>query len=276
MSVTTRNDRLLVNANSGWIFTLRDINDSPSRAAGIDNEGEQKLRREGCNIIWNVGSTLKLKENPTLYTACTFFHRFYMVQSFKEYPLEVAALGCLFLAGKVEETPKKCRDVVNVAKEVLPDKYNSATLLQDVFQFERILLSTLGFDLNLENPYTFLMKYAKIFNIESTKKREIVQFAWTFLNDCAGTTLCLQYEPEIIAIAILQLGFKFHKMDMTTISYENKSDGSFWWDNFVEGMQNQHIDDVCHFALDYYENISRRSNTTMENGSALENMATSP
>lgn len=60
MSITTRNDRQLVNANSGWIFTLRDINDSPSRAAGIDNESEQKLRREGCNIIWNVGSTLKL------------------------------------------------------------------------------------------------------------------------------------------------------------------------------------------------------------------------
>uniref|UniRef100_A0A914Z1A8 Cyclin-like domain-containing protein n=1 Tax=Panagrolaimus superbus TaxID=310955 RepID=A0A914Z1A8_9BILA len=99
---------------------------------------------------------MKLKEQQTLYTACTFFHRFYMVQSFKEHPLEIAALGCLFLAGKVEETPKKCRDIVNVAKEVLRDKYSSPTLLQDVFQFERTLLSTLGFDLNLDNPYTFL------------------------------------------------------------------------------------------------------------------------
>ena len=59
---------------------------------------------------------------------------------------------------------------------------------------------TLGFDLYLENPYGFLLTYAKVFKIEKEIMRDIVQFAWTFLNDCAGTTLCLQYEPEVSLI----------------------------------------------------------------------------
>ena len=66
-----------------------------------------------------------------------------------------------------------------------------------MFMFERTLLVTLGFDLYLENPYSFLLTYAKVFKIEKEVMRDIVQFAWTFLNDCAGTTLCLQYEPEV-------------------------------------------------------------------------------
>lgn len=37
---------------------------------------------------------------------------------------QLTALGCLFLAGKVEETPKKCRDIVLIAKEKYPDLYS--------------------------------------------------------------------------------------------------------------------------------------------------------
>ena len=35
--------------------------------------------------------------------------------------LQVTACCCLFLAGKVEETPKKCKDIIKVAKTLLPD-----------------------------------------------------------------------------------------------------------------------------------------------------------
>lgn len=79
----------------------------------------------------------------------------------------------------------------------MPEKFSSKTLFNDVFLFERTLLATLGFDLYLENPYTSLLTYAKLFKVERETMKEVVQFAWTFLNDCAGTTLCLQYEPEV-------------------------------------------------------------------------------
>ena len=34
---------------------------------------------------------------------------------------QVTAACCLFLAGKVEETPKKCKDIIRITKAMLPD-----------------------------------------------------------------------------------------------------------------------------------------------------------
>lgn len=34
---------------------------------------------------------------------------------------QVTAPTCLFLAGKVEETPKKCRDILKITQQSLPE-----------------------------------------------------------------------------------------------------------------------------------------------------------
>ena len=39
---------------------------------------------------------------------------------YKFHILQLAALGCLFLAGKVEETPKKCKDLCGAAVKAYP------------------------------------------------------------------------------------------------------------------------------------------------------------
>jgi hypothetical protein len=44
-----------------------------------------------------------------------------MFHSFREFPGRLTALSCLFLAGKVEETPKKCKDIVSLAKDKCPN-----------------------------------------------------------------------------------------------------------------------------------------------------------
>lgn len=38
------------------------------------------------------------------------------------YLFQVTACSCLFLAGKVEETPKKCKDIIKTAKGLLSDQ----------------------------------------------------------------------------------------------------------------------------------------------------------
>jgi len=98
----------------------------------------------------------------------------------------VTACCCLFLAGKVEETPKKCKDIITVARKHLSEeKFASfgvdprvsclSRLVDDldvlyfllfcfkeeVMVLERILLQTIKFDLQVEHPYGFLIKYAK-------------------------------------------------------------------------------------------------------------------
>ena len=48
---------------------------------------------------------------------------------------------------------------------------------------ERILLQTIKFDLQVEHPYSYLLKFAKTFKGDKDKIQKLVQMAWTFVND---------------------------------------------------------------------------------------------
>jgi predicted GNAT superfamily acetyltransferase len=63
--------------------------------------------------------------------------------------------------------------------------------------FEKILLHTLRFDLQVEHPYQHLLEYIKVFQMEESVKKGVTQIAWTFVNDSYSTTLCLMWEPEV-------------------------------------------------------------------------------
>ena len=49
--------------------------------------------------------------------------------------------------------------------------------------YERILLQTIKFDLQVDHPYSYLLKYAKTLKGDKTKIQQLVQMAWTFVND---------------------------------------------------------------------------------------------
>ena len=127
-----------------WIFSAEVLEQlTPSREKGISPELERRYRREGARFVMNASNTLKLyplKPNPfllvilnsairrrdTLATGAVFFHRFFMVQSFTDFNRFVVGASCVLLAGKVEETPKKCRDIVRVSKSILTnDQYKA-------------------------------------------------------------------------------------------------------------------------------------------------------
>lgn len=80
------------------------------------------------------------------------------------------ACSCLFLAGKVEETPKKCKEIVKAGKTYLENKnliqYSKNfgdNSVREVMTYEKILLQTIKFDLQVDHPYGYLLKYAKTF-----------------------------------------------------------------------------------------------------------------
>ncbi len=157
------------------------------------------------------------------------------------------ATCCLFLAGKVEETPKKCKDLVKAAKQWLESKNYKEHLdsfgddpSKDIMIYERILLQTIKFDLQVDHPYGYLLKYAKTLKGNQEQIRAMVQMAWTFINDSYSTTLCLQWEPEIIAIALMYLTSKLSKLEIT--DWVTKKDMGInvtqnWWDQFVESLR---------------------------------------
>lgn len=180
--------------------------------AGLDQDRESRYRREGARFIIDVGSSMTLSLT-TMATGVVYFHRFYMFHTFQDFPRYVSAgkginslgaelitdeniscsqptaLACLFLAGKVEETPKKCRDMLKVAKEIVGED-KAGVFAGDIFQkceeimtLERIILQTIKFDLYVEHPYTFLLKYAKCLKGDKARLQKMVQMAWTFVND---------------------------------------------------------------------------------------------
>lgn len=51
-------------------------------------------------------------------TGQVLFHRFYYAKSMVRYDLETTAMACVALASKIEETPMRIRDVINVFNHI--------------------------------------------------------------------------------------------------------------------------------------------------------------
>ncbi len=189
---------------SNWFYEKSELRRTPSFADGISFETEQRYRREGSRFIIRVGSAMKLRYD-TMATGVVYFHRFYMFHSFKSFPRYVTASCCLFLAGKVEETPKKCKDIIKTARTLLTD-HQFATFGEDpkeeVLTLERIVLQTIRFDLQVDHPYEYLLKYAKSLRGDKDKLNKMVQMAWTFINDRFDSYFIL---IELIFISIKRL-----------------------------------------------------------------------
>lgn len=88
---------------------------------------EETNRLSGIQLIDAVRHQLHLPVR-TFTTACVYFHRYRLGFFESEYSSHEAALACLFVACKVEDTIKKSRDILagaynvkNVDKPLAPD-----------------------------------------------------------------------------------------------------------------------------------------------------------
>lgn len=242
------------NKMPNWYYDKKDLKNTPSIRDGLDFETDRRYRKEGARFIMECGTSMGLGHN-TMATGVVYFHRFYVFHSFKSFPRYVTACCCLFLAGKVEETPKKCRDIIKIARSMLSDqKFQSfgEDPKEEVMTLERILLQTIKFDLQVEHPYSFLVKYAKCLKGDQVKLQKMVQMAWNFVNDSLSTTVCLQWEPEIIAVALIHLASKLSKFTVT--KWEGQQQNHLrWWDMFVADVTMEILEDICHQVLDLYQ-----------------------
>lgn len=244
----------------GWYYDKKELRNTPSAAAGLDYKTEMRYRKEGARFIIDTGMKMDLGYNTTA-TGVVYFHRFYMFHSFQQFPRYVTACCCLFLAGKVEETPKKCKDIIKIARNLLTDQkfvMFGNDPKEEVMTLERILLQTIKFDLQVEHPYQFLLKYAKCLKGDKAKLQKMVQMAWTFVNDSLCTTLCLQWEPEIIAVALMYLAGKLSKFEVVDWVGRNPKHLR-WWDMFVEDVTMDLLEDICHQVLDLYSQPPTKS-----------------
>ncbi|CAB4307439.1 unnamed protein product [Prunus armeniaca] len=217
-----------------WYFSRKEIEEnSPSKIDGIDLKKEAYLRKSYCTFLQDLGMRLKVPQ-VTIATAIIFCHRFFLCQSHAKNDRRTIATVCMFLAGKVEETPRPLKDVILVSYEIINKKDPAAghrIKQKEVYEQqkelillgERVVLATLAFDLNVNHPYKPLVEAIKKFKVA---QNALAQVAWNFVNDGLRTSLCLQFKPHHIAAGAIFLAAKFLKVKLP-------SDGEkVWWQEF--------------------------------------------
>eukprot|EP01114_Cavostelium_apophysatum_P001126 TRINITY_DN10967_c0_g1_i1.p1 TRINITY_DN10967_c0_g1~~TRINITY_DN10967_c0_g1_i1.p1 ORF type:complete len:212 (-),score=12.21 TRINITY_DN10967_c0_g1_i1:345-980(-) len=175
---------------------------------------DEELRRKGVQFIQEAGIKLEYPETTTA-TAAILFHNFYHKRSFKDFDKHLIVMSCLYLAAKLEESPKKLRDVISTAyniqhrKTILID--NTYWELRDkVVAHEHILLRTIGFDLSVKRPQKYLLNYLKSMKAST----ELTQVSWNILNDSLETRVWIDYSPQTVAVAVIYLASKFLRYEM--------------------------------------------------------------
>jgi hypothetical protein len=223
---------------------------APIESNSNDPETEARERQLMCAFIQNTGVRLPLPQ-LAIATAVVFFHRFFASKTTARGTDKfIAATACLFLASKVEEIPKHLEVVLGEAyathyptrKRLVTGSPEYTALRLAVLATERAVLSAIAFDLTVQHPYTNLLAIIKQLApqpsdgvdgsdgvpsataaekgaIGQSERKQLAQAAWNFVNDSLRTTLCLQYEPMMIAVAAVYMAAK-----VTHTSLANSTD----------------------------------------------------
>lgn len=143
-------------------------------------------------------------------TAQILFHRFFYCKSFVRHRAETVAMACLQLGSKIEEEPRRVRDVLNVFQHLrhrsvgpvlLDDEYiNRKT---QVIQAERRVLKELGFCVHVKHPHKVIVMYLQV--LECEKNTRLLQMAWNYMNDSLRTDVFLRFRTETVACACIFL-----------------------------------------------------------------------
>ncbi|EMD38513.1 hypothetical protein CERSUDRAFT_113694 [Gelatoporia subvermispora B] len=189
-----------------WLFSISALQSTPSRTvSSISQEKELYDRARGIEFLFRLGVSLQLPSSA-MYTAATWFHRFYMRYSLEDYHRQDVAASCIFLATKTEECGRKLRDVAKVVRSKIsrvdvndiPDDSKELEECQTaILLTEEALLEALCFDFVVDSPHAELVD---LFDM-GQEELFVEDCAWTIANDSYRTPLCILYPPRIIAVA---------------------------------------------------------------------------
>ncbi|KAB8067455.1 cyclin-like protein [Aspergillus leporis] len=242
-----------------WLFTDEELTRAPSQLDGMTLDAEHTSRSKGVNFITQVGIMLKLPQ-LTIATAAVYLHRFFMRYSMVDlpqrpgmHPYPIAATS-LFLATKVEENVRRMREFVVACCRVAQKQPNLVVDEQSkefwkwrdtILHHEDLLLESLCFDLQLEQPYRILYDFICYFGVNENKP--LRNAAWAFVNDSMFTVLCLQFSARNIAAAALYAAARH-----CDVGFEDDVSGRSWWEQIEVDLAQ--VRRACTRMAQLYEN----------------------
>lgn len=238
-----------------FYVSKEDLADSPSRKDGISADTERDQRIYGCELIQEAGILLRLPQ-AVMATGQVLLHRFYCKVSLVAHDVKKTAMACVWLATKLEENPRRMREMLSVfyrldrrrqGKPTLPplevygpvfEKWKS-----DVVTLERIMLRAFGFILHVEHPHKFVLNYLVVLEQHDHPESGLLQRAWNLANDSLRSTLCVRFKGEIVACGIIFLAARQLRIPLP--------EGPAWWDLF--NVAKHDLLEVACEVLDLYK-----------------------
>ena len=127
------------------------------------------------------------------------------------------ATACLFLAAKIEENPRKLKDVVSVFDYVRKKKRGDkepqvldlgsflfTDLKSEIVDAERFILKELGFStdkIQTGGVHKYIYFYLRVLD----GNKALAQKAWNYVNDSYRTVCVVCFPPNVIACACVYL-----------------------------------------------------------------------
>ncbi|KAG8505511.1 Cyclin-L2 [Galemys pyrenaicus] len=271
---------------SGVLITLENcllpddkLRFTPSMSSGLDTDTETDLRVVGCELIQAAGILLRLPQ-VAMATGQVLFQRFFYTKSFVKHSMEVLAarrrglaggpcpagpcgrrralsvfqhvsMACVHLASKIEEAPRRIRDVINVFHRLrrLREKKKPVPLLLDqdyinlknqIIKAERRVLKELGFCVHVKHPHKIIVMYLQV--LECERNQHLVQTAWNYMNDSLRTDVFVRFQPESIACACICLAARTLEIPLPNRPH--------WF--LLFGATEEEIQEICLKILQLY------------------------
>lgn len=214
------------------------------------------MRIFACDIIQNAGISLKLPQ-IVMTTAQMLLQRVYHTPdyTFNRYPLDITGMAALFLGAKIEEYPRKAREVIDAFSIIIEEKFSRSQsqrrnfklsssdfekVREELITAERRLLKNLGFNLLSSYPHKIIVNYyhaiVRVLDADHNYWTErdnnrLLQIAWNYCNDSLRTDVFIKYHEVAVACACIQLA-----CEDTQMLFPKSTDGRIWYLLFT----NQH------------------------------------
>lgn len=179
-----------------------------------------------------LGEQLKVKQQ-VISTAIVYFKRFYVRNTLKSIDPLLLAPTCIFLASKVEEFGVISNNrLIQTCVTVVKNKFSYVYVQEfpyrghHVLECEFYLLEQMDCCLILYHPYRPLTMYVQDLRSSerpdgkdhSKDRDELLNLAWTIVNDSYRTDIPLLYPPHLIAIGEFEFLVFFFLISVLTHS----------------------------------------------------------
>ncbi|EHH15691.1 hypothetical protein EGK_01813 [Macaca mulatta] len=237
---------------------------------------EARVHFHVARFIMEAGIKLGTRSIP-IATACTIYRKFFCETNLDAYDLPdchvfhffcetnldacdsyLIAMSSIYLAGKVEEQHLRTRDIINVSNRYFnpsgePLELDSRfwELRDSIVQCELLILRSMHFQV-FQHPHKYLLHYLvslrNWLNHHSWQQTPVAVTVWALLQDSYHRGLCLRFQAQHIAVAVLYLALQACGVEVPAEVEAEKP----WCQVFSDDLTRPIIDNIVSDLIQIY------------------------